>query len=339
MTLEQIDKDVRRTLPQVAFFKQQVPQNPLNPLSAPPPPSASSSLTYTIDEADEDPMRQSDTKRRFSFGIMGRPRSGSNTSKKSLKIDNNNLTVTGNRSRSNSRSSVRSFSSGMLENGADIMHSPRNIVRKLSTAFATKPATTPKRSTVKPICPYIPHRRSLFKRIRQNDDDPLAQDHHWEVIERLLYIYAKLNPGLGYVQGMNELLAPIYYVFANDPTGHHAEADSFFVFTTLMGDVRDHFVRSLDQDAGTGIHGTLYRLQQRLAWYDHGLWRELQRKNVKEPYYAFRWITVLFTQEWNLPDVIRLWDSLWAERGMTSIGDATDTPFEFLLDFAVAMLV
>lgn len=28
----------------------------------------------------------------------------------------------------------------------------------------------------------------------------------------MLFIFAKLNPGLRYVQGMNELLAPIYYL-------------------------------------------------------------------------------------------------------------------------------
>ncbi|CAO3600272.1 unnamed protein product [Absidia cylindrospora] len=360
-TLEQIDKDVRRTLPDFAFFQQHVPQNPLNPLSAPPEPTPHYS---NIDETepDMDPLRQNDTKRRFSFGIMGRPRSGSNTSKKSLKINSTiqNPTTTANRSRSNSRSSARSFSSGMMENGADIIHSPRNIVRKLSTAFH-KSGSSLSLSTIKqkkqspiaelnPICPYIPNRRSLFKRIQlQKDDnqiesDEYTPDYHWEVIERILFMYAKLNPGIGYVQGMNELVAPIYYVFANDtsPTlaGQvHAEADTFFAFTILMGDVRDHFVRSLDQDASTGIHGTLFRLQQRLAWYDKPLWRDLQRKNVKEPYYAFRWITVLFTQEWNLPDVIRLWDSLLAERGVQSVGATTDTHFEFLLDFSVAMLV
>lgn len=37
-----------------------------------------------------------------------------------------------------------------------------------------------------------------------------------QVIARILYIFAKLNPGQGYVQGMNELIGPIYYVFAND---------------------------------------------------------------------------------------------------------------------------
>ncbi len=43
-----------------------------------------------------------------------------------------------------------------------------------------------------------------------------GQEAHWEVVERILFIYAKLNPGQSYVQGMNEIVGPIYYLFATD---------------------------------------------------------------------------------------------------------------------------
>lgn len=33
----------------------------------------------------------------------------------------------------------------------------------------------------------------------------------------ILIVFAKLNPGIRYVQGMNEVLAPLFYVFRNDP--------------------------------------------------------------------------------------------------------------------------
>lgn len=33
----------------------------------------------------------------------------------------------------------------------------------------------------------------------------------------MLFLYAKLNPGQGYVQGMNEIIGPIYHTFAIDP--------------------------------------------------------------------------------------------------------------------------
>ncbi|RKP12741.1 rab-GTPase-TBC domain-containing protein [Piptocephalis cylindrospora] len=142
---------------------------------------------------------------------------------------------------------------------------------------------------------------------------PLRPDLHWEVVERILFLYAKLNPGVGYVQGMNEVLGPIYYVLAtdSDPKGRaNAEADAFFCFTALMSDARDHFLRSLDGDAGSGIGASLRRLERRVARRDPGLWSSLQRKQVASTYYAFRWLTVLCTQEWPLPDLIRLWDSV-----------------------------
>lgn len=352
--------------------------NPLNPLS----PSSTLAQPPSLVSHDTDPLsvdaptEKESKPRRFSFGLMGRPRSSSAASKKSMKLITSTSTqpVINTRARSNSRSSVRSFSSGMLETSSDIISTPRSIVRKLSTAFKSSNSSSfvpkfdlnkrPLMEQLEPICPYIPSRRSLFRRIAHlNEDignrehqhngvestlgqqavdaDTHVMDYHWEAIERILFIYAKLNPGVGYVQGMNEILAPIYYVFAakpadDDPESQaYAEADSFFVFTTLMSDGRDHFVRSLDLDASTGINATMWRMSQRLAWFDRPLFRDLSKKDIKEQYYAFRWITVLCSQEWDLPDVIRLWDSILADRGMQE----EEGSFEFLLDFAVAMLM
>lgn len=44
-----------------------------------------------------------------------------------------------------------------------------------------------------------------------------GKEAHWEVVERILFLYAKLNPGQSYVQGMNEIIGPIYHAFASDP--------------------------------------------------------------------------------------------------------------------------
>lgn len=48
---------------------------------------------------------------------------------------------------------------------------------------------------------------------------PLPDGHeaHWEVVERILFVFSKLNSGQSYVQGMNEIIGPIYYTFATDP--------------------------------------------------------------------------------------------------------------------------
>jgi hypothetical protein len=36
-------------------------------------------------------------------------------------------------------------------------------------------------------------------------------------LRNILTVFAKLNPGIRYVQGMNEILAPLFYIFKNDP--------------------------------------------------------------------------------------------------------------------------
>lgn len=51
-----------------------------------------------------------------------------------------------------------------------------------------------------------------------NCKDPVFQ----EALRNILIVFAKLNPGIRYVQGMNELLAPLFYVLKNDPDEENA---------------------------------------------------------------------------------------------------------------------
>ncbi|CAB5183186.1 RabGAP/TBC [Rhizophagus irregularis] len=348
--LEQIDKDVRRTLPDLAFFQLPVPHSPLSPLS--PKLEAinrmngarSPSLLETLDINDD------------STSI-------SNYSDSTLTIHSElDAEVAALEAQLSIISQPSSqFTSGNLYKGFSSMCSPKPIPLDL---YSNRPSSPPPQPAVTPI----PTRRSIFKRVQHLNkdfgvrgnsantrpcspasscksdgsiirDDDCEVDLHWEAIERILFIYAKLNPGVGYVQGMNEILGPIYYTMANDSDEEgkaHAEADSFFVFTLLMSFIRDHFVRSLDTDEATGIGHTMKKLNRRLKTYAPDLWRDLERKSLYPTYYSFRWITVMLTQEFALPDVIRLWDSILSDRDddFESTGG-----FEFLLDFCCAMLM
>lgn len=134
-----------------------------------------------------------------------------------------------------------------------------------------------------------------------------------EAMRSILLLFAKLNPAIRYVQGMNEVLAPIYYVFSNDTDEQNsakAEADSFFCFVRLLSDSVDHFCQKLD-NSSVGIHATLSRLKGLLKANDEELWRHLEFVSKVNPqFYAFRWITLLLTQEFNFYCIMRIWDSL-----------------------------
>ncbi|KAH3794002.1 hypothetical protein DPMN_147531 [Dreissena polymorpha] len=174
---------------------------------------------------------------------------------------------------------------------------------------------------------------SAVKRKSSSEFVPLpdGQEAHWEVCERILFVFAKLNTGLGYIQGMNEILGPIYYTFATDPDTEceeFAEADSFFCFTTLMSEIRDNFIKTLD-DSQCGIGGLMDQLMSQLKEQDPTLWHKLQEQDLKPQFYAFRWLTLMLSQEFPLPDVIRIWDSLFSQEKCST----------FLIKVACAMLL
>ncbi|XP_006892545.1 PREDICTED: TBC1 domain family member 13 isoform X2 [Elephantulus edwardii] len=54
-----------------------------------------------------------------------------------------------------------------------------------------------------------------------------------------------------------------------------------------------------------------------------------QEQHIKPQFFAFRWLTLLLSQEFLLPDVIRIWDSLFAD----------DNRFDFLLLVCCSMLI
>ncbi|KAL6191259.1 hypothetical protein ACLB2K_037650 [Fragaria x ananassa] len=154
-----------------------------------------------------------------------------------------------------------------------------------------------------------------------------------DALKNILVVFAKLNPGIRYVQGMNELLAPLYYVFKNDPDEEYAaaaEADTFFCFVELLSGFRDHFCQQLDNSV-VGIRSTITRLSQLLKEHDEELWRHLEiTTKVNPQFYAFRWITLLLTQEFNFADSLHIWDTLLSD---------SEGPQETLLRVCCAMLI
>ena len=78
-------------------------------------------------------------------------------------------------------------------------------------------------------------------------------DTNGDQLSRILFIYAKLNSGVAYVQGMNEILAIIYICFRNYKSDDenkfipekYLESDMFAAFTNLMTDLKDGFLYEL----------------------------------------------------------------------------------------------
>lgn len=164
---------------------------------------------------------------------------------------------------------------------------------------------------------------------------------HYDLLGRLLFVFAALNPGIQYVQGMNELIAPIFFSTFTDPllglganlpsatenSNSHAfeselatlwesnrsaalaqaEADTFIMFCCVMQEQRDLFCKALDTST-SGVKGKLEEFYKTLCRCDIELGSHLQRIGIDPMFFGLRWLMLWFSQEFELPDVIRLWD-------------------------------
>jgi len=143
------------------------------------------------------------------------------------------------------------------------------------------------------------------------------KETHADVIVRILFIYSYFFPDLSYVQGMNEIIAPIYYSFSFDktygvePSIENIEADTFWTFNCLMTQVKDIFNREKD-DKDIGLSGKVKRLKLMLKIVDYQLFEHFEKYKLEYSTFAYRWFILFFSQEFLMIDILRLWDYIFA---------------------------
>ena len=143
------------------------------------------------------------------------------------------------------------------------------------------------------------------------------KETHADVIVRLLFIYSTFFPDISYVQGMNEIIAPIYYIFSFDKTYgvetniDYIEADTFWTFNSLMNQIKDNFNHEKDNEK-MGITTRLKKLKKMLQILDLQLFEHFEKFKVEYYTFAYRWFILFFSQEFLMIDILRLWDYLFA---------------------------
>merc|ERR1719460_1521419 len=113
---------------------------------------------------------------------------------------------------------------------------------------------------------------------------------------------------------MNELLAPIYYVYAHDTSDWrtHAEADAFWSFTNLVLEFQEHFTGDL-MTADCSVNADLGVLSELIFRHAPEVHRHLRTQNLGCNLFALRWVTTLLSREFHLQDTIRIWDTILAD--------------------------
>ena len=153
-----------------------------------------------------------------------------------------------------------------------------------------------------------------FSNVEEIYYDEKENEIHADVLKRILFIYTVFSPEISYHQGMNELLAPIYYCYSYDKTyteetEENIEADSFWSFHYLMSKVSQSFVSSKDN----GLELKSFIFQKCLEYIDDEIAQNLQRMNLKNEYFCYRWFILLFSQEFEINDLLKLWDLVFCQ--------------------------
>lgn len=124
---------------------------------------------------------------------------------------------------------------------------------------------------------------------------------HLEQLKDMLITYNEYNVNLGYVQGMSDLLSPLYVVFQDD-------AISFWAFCHFMNRMERNFLR--DQ---SGMRQQLLTLDQLVQLMLPDLYKHLEKADSTNFFFFFRMLLVWFKREFEWDDVLRLWEVLWTD--------------------------
>ncbi|KAI0848611.1 RabGAP/TBC [Daldinia vernicosa] len=135
-------------------------------------------------------------------------------------------------------------------------------------------------------------------------DSPFAEagtNVHMEQMKDMLLTYNEYNRDLGYVQGMSDLLAPIYAVMQDD-------AIAFWGFQRFMERMERNFLR--DQ---SGMRNQLLTLDHLVQFMDPKLYAHLQSADSTNFFFFFRMLLVWYKREFKWMDVLHLWEVLWTD--------------------------
>ncbi|KDQ13122.1 hypothetical protein BOTBODRAFT_396011 [Botryobasidium botryosum FD-172 SS1] len=191
----------------------------------------------------------------------------------------------------------------------------------------------------------------------------ITKETHLTALLRVLYIFSLLHPHQPYTQGLNELVAPLYFVLCSDiddDEAAHAEADTFWMFNELMGEIGEVVGQTGDwsrEGARDGMKGAMGALSERLRWADEELWTDLGNPSIRRcritpsPSLSYRplpscitsslklisrWIACLLAQDLPFSALLRVWDTIFAQNPSTP---SENSRLSFLLDICASMLI
>jgi TBC1 domain family protein 5 len=166
----------------------------------------------------------------------------------------------------------------------------------------------------------------------------------------ILFVFCKLNPDLGYRQGMHELLAPMLWVVERDAVNlgqsskamgedaviravydaDHIEHDAFALFGQVMQNAKSFYEQTTHAAADNPMVLRSKRIVfDMLSKVDRELSTHLEKLDIMPQIFLMRWVRLLFGREFPFDDVLTMWDVIFAN----------DTSLEIVDHICIAMVL
>ena len=169
------------------------------------------------------------------------------------------------------------------------------------------------------------------------DDDGASQGNinfyavHLRRLERILYVMGTANKTISYMQGFNEIIIPFYYtiylarsLFNNDDFVVEALAFHCLHQVVFSTEIRDLFTTD---DRSSILLAKLNEFDKVLQSHVPKVYQVVTKYEIPAVCYCYRWFSLMFSQEYSLPELQQIWDALF-----THIDNMVD--FEFYVGAA-----
>ena len=140
---------------------------------------------------------------------------------------------------------------------------------------------------------------------------------NYDVLRRILFFYANEHSDISYVQGMNEIIALIYYIFSKDDNPFcqdFIESDTYFTFEKLMEQIKKIFLMDSNNYSDLFVTSQIQEIKNILKKVEPKLIKHFEELKLELDNVVMRWILVMFAQEFTIDVAVNFWDRLFTQK-------------------------
>ena len=143
-----------------------------------------------------------------------------------------------------------------------------------------------------------------------------SEEKNYDVIKRILFFFAKEH-SIGYIQGMNELVSIIYYIFYNDDNPFfkkYIESDTYYCFSALMAEIEPVFRLNDASYSQLFLTKQIEQINDILKQCDEEIFNFFKEIDLSLDNFVIKWVMVLFAQEFKIDVAVNFWDRMFTQK-------------------------